>query len=47
MFTTDRARAKRYWVYQRTGEPCRVCGTPIVQEDAAGRNLYYCPFDQR
>lgn len=47
MFTTDRVRTKRYWVYQRTGEPCRICGTPIVQEDAAGRNLFYCPVDQR
>ena len=24
------SRADRHWVYHRTGEPCRVCGTPIV-----------------
>jgi len=40
-------RADRHWVYHRTGEPCRVCGTPIVMEIAAGRKLYYCPMDQR
>jgi endonuclease-8 len=39
-------RADRHWVYHRTGEPCRICGTPIVMELAAGRKLYYCPKDQ-
>lgn len=39
-------REDRHWVYHRTGEPCRVCGTPIVMELAAGRKLYYCPVDQ-
>jgi formamidopyrimidine-DNA glycosylase len=39
-------RADRHWVYHRTGEPCRVCGTPIVMELAAGRKLYWCPKDQ-
>jgi endonuclease-8 len=39
-------REDRHWVYHRTGEPCRVCGTPIVMEMAAGRKLYYCPKDQ-
>jgi endonuclease VIII len=39
-------REDRHWVYHRTGEPCRVCGTPIVMEVAAGRKLYYCPKDQ-
>ena len=23
-------REDRHWVYHRTGEPCRVCGTPII-----------------
>jgi endonuclease-8 len=57
MFTMDglegddleRARASRddrHWVYHRTGEPCRVCGTPIAQAAMAGRNLYWCPKDQ-
>ena len=40
------SRDDRHWVYHRTGEPCRVCGTPIVMEMAAGRKLYYCPIDQ-
>jgi endonuclease-8 len=39
-------REDRHWVYHRTGEPCRVCGTPIVMEVAAGRKLYFCPHDQ-
>lgn len=40
------SRDDRHWVYHRTGEPCRVCGTPIIMELAAGRKLYYCPKDQ-
>jgi len=39
-------RADRHWVYHRTGEPCRVCGTPIVLEEFGGRKLYWCPTDQ-
>jgi endonuclease-8 len=45
----ERAKASRddrHWVYHRTGEPCRVCGTPIAQAAMAGRNLYWCPKDQ-
>ena len=40
------SRDDRHWVYHREGEPCRVCGTPIVMEMAAGRKLYFCPKDQ-
>ncbi len=36
------SRADRHWVYHRTGEPCRVCGTPIVMEEIGGRKLYWC-----
>jgi len=39
-------RDDRHWVYHRAGLPCRVCGTPIVVELAAGRKLYWCPKDQ-
>lgn len=39
-------RSNRHWVYHREGEPCRVCGTPILMEMAAGRKLYWCPTDQ-
>lgn len=45
----DRALASRddrHWVYHRAGKPCRVCGTDIVMEIAAGRKLYYCPHCQ-
>jgi endonuclease-8 len=41
------SRDDRHWVYHRTGLPCRVCGTPIVMEMAAGRKLYFCPVDQK
>jgi endonuclease-8 len=40
------SRDDRHWVYHREGLPCRVCGTAIVMELAAGRKLYYCPVDQ-
>jgi formamidopyrimidine-DNA glycosylase len=30
-------------VYQRTGEPCLVCGTPIKRVVLAGRSAHYCP----
>jgi endonuclease-8 len=57
MFTMDgldgddleRAKASRddrHWVYHRTGEPCRVCGTPIAMAEMVGRRLYWCPKDQ-
>lgn len=39
-------RDDRHWVYHRAGKPCRVCGTPIAMEMAAGRKLYWCPKDQ-
>lgn len=41
------SRDDRHWVYHRAGEPCRVCGTPIAMEIAAGRKLYWCPSCQR
>ena len=39
-------RSDRHWVYHRTGEPCRVCGTPIAMQELGGRKLYWCPKDQ-
>ncbi|GAA1847396.1 Fpg/Nei family DNA glycosylase [Microbacterium koreense] len=36
-------RDDRHWVYHRAGLPCRVCGTTVVVEEAAGRKLYWCP----
>ena len=34
-------------VYQRTGEPCRRCQTPIRRVIVAGRGTHYCPVCQR
>jgi formamidopyrimidine-DNA glycosylase len=31
------------WVYNRTGEPCRVCQTPIQRLKLAGRSAHFCP----
>jgi endonuclease-8 len=39
-------REDRHWVYHRTGEPCRVCGSLVLMELVAGRKLYFCPTDQ-
>lgn len=39
-------RDDRHYVYHREGLPCRVCGTSISMELAAGRKLYWCPTDQ-
>jgi endonuclease VIII len=39
--------AESVYVYRRTGEPCRVCGTEIRTELLVGRNLFWCPNCQR
>lgn len=50
MYTMDDEAAAdpspEHWVYKRTGEPCRVCGTPIAMQLLSGRKLYWCPTDQ-
>lgn len=33
-------------VFDRTGEPCRTCGTPIVKIAVAGRGTHLCPACQ-
>jgi endonuclease-8 len=38
-------RARTY-VYRRTGEPCRLCGTVIRTAEMEGRNLFWCPGGQ-
>ncbi|MGN6668082.1 MAG: bifunctional DNA-formamidopyrimidine glycosylase/DNA-(apurinic or apyrimidinic site) lyase [Trinickia sp.] len=35
------------FVYDRAGEPCRVCGTPIRQIVQGQRSTYYCARCQR
>lgn len=34
------------YVYKRTGEGCRVCGTPVSTREVAGRTLYWCTVCQ-
>lgn len=36
----------RHWVFGRANEPCRRCGTRIVQDIAASRRIYFCPVCQ-
>lgn len=31
------------WVYGRTGQPCRVCETPIERIKLSGRSAHFCP----
>jgi formamidopyrimidine-DNA glycosylase len=38
---------KEFAVYQRTGEPCTVCGTAIERIILAGRSTHFCPRCQR
>jgi formamidopyrimidine-DNA glycosylase len=33
-------------VYQRTGEPCRVCGAAVRRLEVGGRGTHYCPACQ-
>ncbi|MGB3404039.1 MAG: DNA-formamidopyrimidine glycosylase [Microcoleaceae cyanobacterium] len=35
--------AANAWVYNRAGEPCRVCQTPIQRLKLAGRSAHFCP----
>ncbi|GAB4371821.1 MAG: DNA-formamidopyrimidine glycosylase [Elainellaceae cyanobacterium] len=34
------------WVYDRKGEPCRICATPIERLKLAGRSAHFCPTCQ-
>jgi endonuclease VIII len=48
--TTGRgAGEERLWVYDRTGKPCRVCGTTIVSEllGQHSRRCFHCPSCQQ
>lgn len=35
-----------FYVYRRTGEPCRICGTAVQRQVMLARNLYWCPTCQ-
>lgn len=34
------------YVYRRAGMPCHVCGTEVLTQVLAGRNLFWCPTCQ-
>jgi formamidopyrimidine-DNA glycosylase len=34
---------ERFMAYDREGEPCLRCGTPIVKIKLAQRGTHYCP----
>ena len=38
---------RKLYVYERAGEPCRRCGTPIRQLTQGQRSTYYCPSCQK
>ncbi|GAA1436960.1 Fpg/Nei family DNA glycosylase [Nocardiopsis tropica] len=40
-------RPDTLYVCYRTGEPCRVCSSPVAASELAGRTLYWCPGCQR
>jgi endonuclease-8 len=39
-------RGDRYYVYRRTGLPCRRCGSLVVTAVMGNRNVFWCPHDQ-
>ena len=41
------AFARRLRVYDRKGEPCTVCGTPIRRIVQGGRSTFFCPTCQK
>lgn len=38
---------QRLFVYERKGEPCRLCGTPIQHAVMGQRSTYWCPVCQK
>lgn len=45
--TGDTRAGRQLWVYGRTGQGCRRCGTPINYDDSGERVAYWCPACQR
>ena len=39
-------REDAHYVYQRTGLPCRKCGTTVAGTEMGARKLYWCPVCQ-
>ena len=40
------SREDAHYVYQRTGLPCRKCGTTVAGTEMGARKLYWCPVCQ-
>lgn len=36
----------RFYVFNRDGQPCWVCQTPIQKDTLSGRRIYHCPMCQ-
>lgn len=45
--TGDTRAGRQLWVYGRSGQPCRRCGTRINFDDSGERVTYWCPSCQR
>jgi endonuclease-8 len=41
--TGDTRRGQQVWVYGRSGEPCRRCGTAIKTDRTGDRVTFWCP----
>jgi len=39
-------KEEAHYVYRREGRPCFICGTKVLTEPMAGRNLFWCPLCQ-
>lgn len=44
--TGDTRAGRQLWVYGRSGQPCRRCGTRINLDDSGDRVTYWCPSCQ-
>ena len=45
--TSSVPKEEAHYVYRRHGRECFICGTVVLREDMAGRNLYWCPRCQK
>jgi len=39
---SDLERSERLYVYNRAGEPCRRCGSPVSKTEMANRAIWWC-----
>jgi len=45
--TGDTRAGRQLWVYRRSGQPCRRCGTVIKTDSTGERITFWCPKCQR